>query len=845
MKRKVFILLLFLTAGSLYSQTLLKGLVTDETGKPLQGVLIIAESGNSGIITTESDETGKYTLELPGKGKYKLEFTLIGYDRTVKEISTEENILILYPETVKMKITETVSDTLYKQTEKYDNKDKEVRQDSLKNINDKIVNDSLNIKNETYETDVIDVVSELPEMTTEGEKKVFNIENLQSTTGGTALDVLRKIPMIDVDINDNVTLRGTKNVLILIDNKQMKFASLRQIPAETIKKVEIITNPSAKYEAEGVTGIINIVMKKAKPDVSGYNGNIFAGLRSNNGYYGFAGLNAKLNKWAFFGNGGGGLFKLDTKNNIRTDYFSPVSYFTGNSEGKGENKYGFFSAGIEYEIGKNINLGFDSYANLTKFENSGLTKNFNYDGGHNILSSSDFDLNSDGNYDNYFLSTYFNSVFDGLGKELNLDITYVKGNDRYDSEQDYRYYDIPGVTNPRLSNQLSVTNEKNYNLKIQGDYTHPFSGETRFEAGYKGIFRENDNDFRFDTLNFSSQRYITDLNLTNRFKLFENINAVYGTFSQKIRDFGFKMGLRLEHTLTKGYLVTNNSDFRKDYLNLFPTLSLTQKIGLQNEFQLSYSRRIMRPNIYRLNPFVNRSNTRFIYFGNPELNPEFTDSYEFGYSFFSNPVTVNTSFFYRRSYDVISNYSYQIDTITTATTYRNASGAKSYGIDLIISSRFVEWWNINANFSFYNTKFEGSVVSDYAQEEGSGWRGNIRSTFKIGSIFDVEVYYNYSGRRINANGFNEPMQNLDIGIKRSFFNNKLTLTLRAEDIFKTRKWEGETSGVGFRNYISGEWDSRLINLSISYRFGNTDKYYSKSKKTKANENEIEDVKEGR
>ncbi len=843
MKKIVFIILLLLAAVSLHSQTLLKGAVTDEKGTPLQGVLVKIESERTGSIIAESDEAGKYAMEISEKGIFKLEFNYAGYEKVIKEVKIEENILILYPETVKMKINETASDSLYKQVQENDKKDEGLLTDSLKNIEDKIVIDTLT-KNEPYETDVIDVVSELPEMMTEGEKKVFNVENLQSTTGGTALDVLRKIPMIDVDIDDNVTLRGTKNVLILIDNKQMKFASLRQIPAESVKKVEIITNPSAKYEAEGITGIINIVMKKVNPDVTGFNGNIFTGLRSNNGYFGYAGLNAKLNKWSLFGNGGGGLFKLDTKNNIRTDYFSPVSYFTGNSEGKGESKYGFFSAGIEREIGKNINIGFDSYANLSGFDNTGLTKNFNFDRMNNIISSSDYNLDYAGDYENYFLSTYFNGVFDETGKELNFDITYVKGSNGYDSEQDYRYYDSPGVLNPRLSNQLSVTNEKNKTLNVQGDYTHPFSGETRFEVGYKGIFRENDNDFRFDTLNFNTNKYITNFDLTNRFRLLENINAMYGTFSHKISSFGFKLGLRIEHTLTKGNLITVDSNFRKNYLNLFPTLSINQKIGLQNEFQLSYSRRIMRPLIYRLNPFVNRSNTRYIYFGNPELNPEFTDSYEFGHSFYSNTVTINTSLFFRRSYDVISNYSYQIDSVTTATTYRNASGAKSYGVDLIITSRFVDWWNLNANLSFYNTKFEGSVVSDYAQEEGSGWRGNIRSTFKIGSLFDVEVYYNYSGRRINASGFNEPMQNLDIGIKRSFFNNKLTLTLRAEDIFKTRKWESETSGTGFRNYISGEWDSRLINLSISYRFGNTDKYYSKSKKIKENENEQEDVREG-
>lgn len=839
MKKIIFILIIICPIHFLYSQAMIKGIVIDSDRIiPLSNVNIIItpEADKSKNIKLESGNNGSFVINNIDSGKYSMIFQLNGYDDFIlKDVSVDEYVLIMFLDTVKMKSVYSEKEFIADIKES----------DSLKEgyILQNNINDTLN-KNEFYETDVIDVVSELPVMTTEDEKKVFNIENLVSTAGGTALDVLRKIPMIDVDINDNVSLRGTKNVSILIDNKPMKFASLRQIPAESIRKVEIITNPSAKYEAEGVTGIINIVMKKANPDVTGYNGNIFGSFRSNNGFNGFAGLNAKVSKWTFFGNGGGGLFKFDSEFNTHTDYYYPVSYFRQESDGNGESKYGFISAGIENEINKYFNFGFDSYINLNKFDNTGFNENFNYDINSIITSTAIFNSSNTGNYDNYTASVYFNGIFDDTGKELNFDATYIYGKNIYNSRQDYQFYDSSGAAEPRLSNQLTAGNDKNYNLKIQADYTHPFNGKTRFETGYKGIFRENDNDYRFDTLNFNTNNYITNSELTNHFKLSENINAVYGTFSNKIRDFRIKLGLRVEHTLTKGELITGGTDFKKDYINLFPTLSLSQKIGLQNEFQFSYSRRITRPMIYRLNPFVNRSNSRFIYFGNPELNPEFTDSYELGYNFYAEFATINTALFFRRSYDVMSGYSYQVDSITTATTYRNAAGAKSYGVDIIVSSRFTDWWNIYANLSFYSTKYEGSVVSDYTAEEGSSWRGNIRSTFTVSNLFDIEVYYNYSGRRINANGFNQPVNYLDIAIRRSFFDKKLSVSVRAEDIFKTKKWEGESSGAGFRNYYTSEWESRLFNISISYRFGNTDKYYSKSKKTKENENEQEDVKEG-
>lgn len=827
MSRIIIILITLFTAGSLFPQRVIKGIVVDEgNGTPLSGVTITAASVTAGNISTESDADGKFSVEITSTGIYILEFYYEGYEKSRKEIVVDEEILLMYLEAVRMKAVVLKMD-------------KPEEPDS-----NEFIKDTLNLNNAIYETDVIDVESELPVLTTEDEKKVFNVENLVSTTGGTALDVLSKLPMIEVDINDNISLRGTKNVLILIDNKPMKFASLRQIPAESVSKVEIITNPSAKYEAEGVTGIINVVMKKVNQDISGFNGNLYAGLRSNDGYFGFVVLNAKVSKWSFFGNGGAGIFNFNTEYNTHTDYYTPVFYFRGDNDGKGKSKYGYISAGIEHEINKNFNFGFDSYISLNKFDNSGVNRNYNLNSENIITSSSTFNSNNTGDFDNYTLSSYFNGIFDELGKEFNFDITYVNGNDANEEKQNYRYYDTIGAINPRLSNLLTVADDKSYNLKIQADYTHPFNGETRFETGYKGIFRENDNDYRYDTLNFNTNKYITNSLLTNHFNLSENINAVYGTFSQTISDFRFKLGLRLEHTLTKGELITDKTDFKKDYLSLFPTVSLSQRIGLQNEFQFSYSRRITRPMIYRLNPFVDKSNSRFIFFGNPELDPEFTDSYELGHSFYSEYITVNTSLYFRRSYDVISAYSFQLDSVTTATTYRNAAGAKTFGADLIISSKISEWWNVNGNFSLYNTSFEGSVISDYATEEGTGWRGNIRSTFSVSNLFDIEIYYNYTGRRINATGFNEPSQHLDIGIRRSFFDRKLSVSLRAEDIFKTKKWQGEFSGTGFTNYYTSKWDSRLFNLSISYRFGNTDKYYSKSKKTKANENEQEDVKEG-
>jgi outer membrane receptor protein involved in Fe transport len=262
-----------------------------------------------------------------------------------------------------------------------------------------------------------------------------------------------------------------------------------------------------------------------------------------------------------------------------------------------------------------------------------------------------------------------------------------------------------------------------------------------------------------------------------------------------------------------------------------------------NEFQLSYSRRITRPNIWRLNPFVNRYNSRFINYGNPELQPEFTNSFELSYNYFSTAISATTSLFYRRSNDVITVYSYLTDSITTATTYRNGAGSTAYGSDVILRSNAFKWMNLNSTFSFYQTKFDSDALTDYKSEEGFAWRANIRSTFTIGELFNLEAYYNYNGKRFNATGFNEPVQNFDVSISKKFLNNKMTISFQAEDIFNTRKWASERNGIGFKSNSSSTYDSRVVYLNVSYNFGNTDKYYQKSKKSKKNENENQDTKE--
>jgi outer membrane receptor protein involved in Fe transport len=700
--------------------------------------------------------------------------------------------------------------------------------------------DTLKLKKQNVTTDEILVEEKKDLMTMSGDKKVFDVAQSMVTKGGSALDVLKKVPMVDVDINDNVSLRGSQNVKILVDDKPSKFASLKQIPSDAIEKVEVITNPSAKYESEGVTGIINLVMKKN--DNFGFTGNLSLGGGHKDRYWG--GLELSLKKSRFLLTGSMWLGKVTGfafTNDINVNYTNPVSFYRSSGSGLNGNKYLFTQEGIEYELGKGNTIGLDGNYGYGHWDNLNKSSSKNYDASNVLTSANDRVNDFQGIWESYYLSLYYNNKLDDKGRELSGDLSYSGNRNKYNNNLTRHDYDGNNnliTANPYL--QFDETNNRMFNLNAQADYVHPFNTDTKLEAGYKGTFRKNDNDFQSDSLDYSSNMHADILSTTNHFKLTDNINAGYVVFSSALAGFNYKLGLRVEHTDSRGELLTGGQNFTKNYTDFFPSVSVSRKFANIHQVQASYSRRITRPNIWRLNPFINRNDPKFIYMGNPDLNPEFTDSYELSYSLFSPAISVTPMFFFRKTHDVISNYTYVVSGDTILTTYKNASGSKSYGMDLVLSSRALAWLNLNGTLSMYNTKFDSDPINDNASEEGFSWKATLRASFTFGKLFNFEVYYNYEGKKINAQGFNVPTNNLDLAISRSFLKDKATLSLRASDVFKTVQWGQDINSNLYNGTYRNKYDSRTVMLSLSYRFGNTDEYYQKKKKVKQNSNEGND-----
>ena len=799
--------LAFLIVGltAVYAQGTIKGKVSDlSSSLPVDADVKLFKQGDSALVKgVKCNASGEFSLDAVPAGTYRLEVSLIEYSTM-----NVENISLTSGQTVSL--------------------------------------DTITLKKQNVSTDEILVEEEKGLIQLTADKKIFNVEKSALTKGGTALDVLKKTPLVDVDINDNVSLRGSQNVKILIDDKPSRFASLKQIPADAIERVELITNPPAKYEAEGVTGIINIVMKKNEN--LGFQGSLNGGGNYSDYLSGWGGLDISLKKkkTSAFGNFYSGTWDNKSGYSSTTTYLVQPSVLQSSGTGKNHGYWIWAQGGFEYELAQGKNIGFEGSLGTGKWFNNdnGLARNFSSSGSLMDYYTQTSDRN--GLWENFTGSLYFNNKLNELGREWSGDITFSRNRNEMKlalGKQDFDSLSMP-VNNTPLD-QRDTTLMKNYNLNVQTDYTHPLSQSTKIETGYKGTFRTNDNEFKSDTLDYSLNNFVTNTDTKNRFKLSEYINAVYGTFSGSIKDFSYKAGIRVEQTNTTGELLTNNTQFKQNYFDIFPSASISQKIGSANQLQLSYSRRITRPNMWRMNPFYRKWSPRFAMVGNPELKPEYSDSYELSFMFFSPVATITPLVFYRQNHDVISSYNYLQDSIITVTTFRNATGSKSYGLDLLINTRALSWFNLNGTFSFYDTKFDSDPgLTDYASEDGFTWKANIRSTFTFTNLFNLELYYSYTGKKINAQGTEVPTQNFDIGISKSFLNDALTVSLKASDIFDTSQWGQDINTAEYRQTSDHDWSSRQASLNLSFRFGNTKDYLQKNKKVKQNQNEKSDQQDG-
>lgn len=676
------------------------------------------------------------------------------------------------------------------------------------------------------------------------DKKVFSVDQSLVSQGGSASDLLQNVPSVQTDMDGNVSLRGSSGVRVLIDGKPSLIAGgniaqiLQSIPASSIESVELITNPSAKYDAEGQSGIINIVLKKNQK--LGFNGSLAltAGNRDNyNANTSLSFQNKKVNLYGNYsyryGNRIGGGY-----NNIAYRAANAKSAFANQStDSKNLNKSHNIKTGIDYYLTDKSVVSFSSGFNFrTEADNEFLAID-ELGPAYNPLSLSNRTNVEDEDGGNYDLNLDFSQKFKKPREELTANFGFSEGNN--DSYQVYNtnVYNLNGTpTNSPLATQRIDRGNFNRNYNAQVDYTLPIGKAGKMEAGFRSQIRIAESSTFADEGPMNGN-FNFNYALSNEFNNKDQVHAAYVNYQNQVKNFGYQLGLRAEDasldTRMGAYDINSNLNYtpgRVAYTRIYPSVFLTQKLKGDHQLQLSYSRRVNRPRGWDTNPFLDVSNRFFYRQGNVNLRPEDVHAFELGYSKFFTKFSLISSVYLRRTNDVIQRIQSAPDENgITISTPQNLTRNISSGVELIGKFDLFKVWNFTANVNLYQSKIIGVPEFGIVENAGFSYNTNLTNNFQLPHGISLQVRAEYRSREVMAQGIRKAMYGIDGGAKYDL-NKKSSLSLNIRDIFNTRRWQMETdngtSTVDFSRYMQGT----MANLTFSYRFGKTDFNFTKKKK---------------
>lgn len=669
----------------------------------------------------------------------------------------------------------------------------------------------------------VEVMTRKGEMQMTLDKKTYNIGKDISSIGGTASDILANIPSVGVEQEGTISLRGNTGVLILVDGKPSAMTGknglgLKQLSGSLIEKVEIITNPSAKFEAEGTAGIINLVLKKEKK--AGVNGSVIATSGYRDIYGVSANLNYRKNRFNFF-------------TNLGLDYRKNHGYGTLYQEIQ-DTSLSIMDFDREHVLGGlwgNARVGVDYYFN----DNNILTTAINFQHGQdqdeinmiyrdyideitNPKGISTRDDNTIKDETNLEYSLTFTRKLGKKGHELVADIRFQDVEKYDESELIGKYFDTE--FNPNGIEDLvqrSSDEEGERRLITKLDYTYPISKNEKLEIGYQGSFRNIKNNFLVEELVNYDWEVLT--NVSNDFKYDENIYGVYGTYKNKKGKLSYQLGARMEYTDVLTVLVKTNMKNPRDYFNFFPSASFKYDLKNGNALKLSYSRRIRRPTYNDLSPFFTYNDPRNQFAGNPDLDPELTDSYELSHLKYWEKGSLSTAIFYRYRTDVISRILEQVSGDTTLLRSENLDSREDVGLDITANYNPSSWWNLNANTLFYYVSNDASNLNDTYQNDSYTWRVRLNSRFKIKTKNEIQFTLNYRAPVAKAQGETKAITFLNFGLSRVVLNNKGKLTFNVSDVFNSSVFRGMTETENIFRESEFQWTYRTLKLSFNYRIG--------------------------
>jgi len=655
------------------------------------------------------------------------------------------------------------------------------------------------------------------------DRRVINVDSELTAAGGTALDLMQNIPSVAVDFDGNVSLRGSSNVTILVDGRPSGLTglsgpeALQQIPSNMIERIEVITNPSARFSPDGTAGIINIVMKKQRQP--GYNGLVSLNVSTGDTYNGSLNLNYKTGNVNFFANYSGRINTMEGSGfNFRTSFLADTTFLDQETIFRNQMNSHNFSAGADFQINRFNNITFSVAYNTWERLSDNLT---DYSALAGDLSLVNFFNRASGNdFDNSGMSYSLNyrRTFEQRIREWSTDVVFSTRGLNIAEDNVQRFFD----TNRNPLNAIDLmentrTNAGNWMFSVQTDYVQPLGQDRKLELGARASLREMDSDFNFFNFDHDGQDWINNTGLSNRFVYGEQVYAAYGIFSTMLGKFSLQTGLRLEQTFIRADQRTTNQVYNDDYLNLFPTMHLRRSFANNQSAQISYSRRINRPNNRFLNPFVSYSDPFDLSFGNPELKPELINSLELGYTRFWQKTTLNPSIFYRYTGGLITRYRTMDENGIAYTTFENLTSSVNYGAELVISQQIFPWWRANGTFSYFRQEVQGAGPMAELRNESFSWSARMVNNIRLGRGWDMQLNGFYRSPIVLLQGEMRAMYSADLGLRKNVMDNKGTISLRLSDMFNTQAFRMYNYGDNFTIDMERKRNSRMVFVGFTYR----------------------------
>jgi outer membrane receptor protein involved in Fe transport len=683
------------------------------------------------------------------------------------------------------------------------------------------------------------------------DRKVFNVDKNLVSAGGTAVDVMRNVPSLNVDIDGNVTMRNNAPQLF-VDGRPTNL-TLDQIPADAIQSVELITNPSAKFDASGGTaGILNIVLKKEKK--VGYNGSVRANIDSR-ARVGLGGdINLRHQKLNVFANAMFNQRKsISNGTTERTNLFdNPDTYLFQTDKSVMNGMFGFGRAGIDYFISNRNTLSISGNYVRGQFK-PGTVSDILVDTLYTPSKISSFnrrEANTKGNFRNIGTQLSFKHNFPKSGQELTADVTYNNSRNGNTNDIVTGYYNVPQYQLLRSFSQRQLIDGSNQNLVLQTDYVNPISDKSKIEMGLRAQMRKNSSQNAFYAVDQAGQLTLQPGSQID-YESNDKVYAAYATFSNQLKNFGYQLGLRAESSTYEG-LLQKTQEFNVEFpISLFPSVFLSQKLGEDQSLQLNYSRRINRPNFWQLTPFTDSSDKLNPSKGNPGLRPEFTNSFELSYEkTFKSKGNFLASIYYKNTNDLITRF--QTSELNNGepiilNSYINANSSFVAGLELTSRNNFTKWWEFTPNFNLYTSDVKIGVPGEPDQPRLTSFFVKVNNTFKLPKNFTIQLSGDYQSKTVlppggsgggrggfgggmmfggapsASQGYVRPNYGVDLAVRFEFLKNRTaSLSANINDIFRTRRYDGHSESAYFQQDVFRRRDPQVLRINFNWRFGKFD-----------------------